>query len=219
VGSCARRGAVTCRACWFSRRVWSRSRCDQVDPRAPSPWRWRTHGLIRAMTQVVRGNRDCDQTVHDFLVSGHAAVRRILDVEVVLEPARPARCDATRRAADRCVSALRFRGQRPRRLVVGRPVQDAVEAMFKAVLECEPLLDLAGDWGCPLLARNGRSGARAHSVSGGIAHGRLGDAVVAGGRQLQLADGAGQFHRLRSTGNLRGGQSFKAVPHTAAAQW
>jgi len=72
------------------------------------------------MTQVLRGNRDCDQTVHDFLVSAPAAVRRVLDVEFVLEPARP-------------------------RLVVGRPVQDAVEVVLKAVLRCEPLLDLAGD--------------------------------------------------------------------------
>ena len=35
---------------------------------------------LRAMMQVLRGNRDCDQMVHDFLVSAHAAVRRILDV-------------------------------------------------------------------------------------------------------------------------------------------
>lgn len=65
-----------------------------------------------------------------------------------------------------------------------------------------------------MLARKGRSGARAHSVPGGIPHGRLGDAVVPGERQLQLADGATLFQRLRSTGNLRAAGRALRQSHT-----
>ena len=66
---------------------------------------------LRVMTQVLRGNRDCDQMVHDFLVSAHAAVRRILDVDVVLEPGSitPDR-DAARGAADPSCSGIAVPG-------------------------------------------------------------------------------------------------------------
>src|ERR1700756_5036998 len=42
---------------------------------------------LRTLTKLLQGNRDCDQLMQDILTSGYAAVRRILDVEVMLEPA------------------------------------------------------------------------------------------------------------------------------------
>ena len=42
---------------------------------------------LRTLAKLLRGNRDCDQLMQDILTSVYAAVRRILDVEVVLEPA------------------------------------------------------------------------------------------------------------------------------------
>ena len=41
---------------------------------------------LRTLVKLLRGNRDCDQLMRDVLTSAYAAVRRILDVEVVLEP-------------------------------------------------------------------------------------------------------------------------------------
>ena len=47
---------------------------------------------LRTLVKVLRGNRDCDQLIEDFLVAAYAAVRGILDVEVALDSASaPAR--------------------------------------------------------------------------------------------------------------------------------
>jgi hypothetical protein len=41
---------------------------------------------LRTLMKLAIGNRDCDRLMGDFLTTAHAAVRRILDVEVVLDP-------------------------------------------------------------------------------------------------------------------------------------
>jgi hypothetical protein len=211
--------AVTCRACWFSGRVRSRSRCDQADPRAPSPWRWCTHGLIRAMTQVLRGNRDCDQMVQTSWFPLMPPCAGSSTWRSSSSRLGHARCDATRRAADRSVPALRSRRQRPRRLVVGRPVQDAVEVVLKAVLRCEPLLDLAGDCGCCACSEGAI--ARAGTFGSWRNPSRAARRCCCSRR---APTSAGRWRNAISETAIdrqpsRGGQSFKAVPHTVAAQW
>jgi hypothetical protein len=42
---------------------------------------------LRTLVKLLQGNRDCDQLMQDILKDVYGVVRRILDVEVVLEPA------------------------------------------------------------------------------------------------------------------------------------
>src|SRR5690242_18217315 len=41
---------------------------------------------LRTLAKLLRGHRDCDQLMREILTSVYAAVRRILDVEVVVDP-------------------------------------------------------------------------------------------------------------------------------------
>jgi 1-acyl-sn-glycerol-3-phosphate acyltransferase len=130
---------------------------------------------LRTLLKVLRGNRDCDQLMHDFLVSAYAAVRRILDVEVVLESAS-AKPDAIPR--DEPVIVLsRHCGPGDSVLVawlVAIEYRLQLRIVLKAVLQCEPVLDLAGALGCLCFLSRGDRGRRqirglAESLIGGQA--------------------------------------------------
>ncbi|WNG93890.1 1-acyl-sn-glycerol-3-phosphate acyltransferase [Mycobacterium sp. ITM-2016-00318] len=170
---------------------------------------------LRAMTQVLRGNRDCDQMVHDFLVSAEVAVRRILDVEVVLEPGS-ATPDATPRDVPLIVLS-RHCGPGDSVLVawlLAIRYRMQLRVVLKAVLRCEPLLDLAGDWGCLcFLARGDRARTQIRLLA---------ESLTGGQAMLLFPEGANfswprwrdAIHRLRSTGNLRAAGRALRQSHT-----
>ncbi len=170
---------------------------------------------LRAMMQVLRGNRDCDQMVHDFLVSAHAAVRRILDVDVVLEPGS-ATPDTTPRDAPLIVLA-RHCGPGDSVLVawlLAVQYRMRLRVVLKAVLRCEPLLDLAGEWGCLcFLGRGDRARSQirflAESLTGGQAM-----LVFPEGANFSWPRWRNAIHRLRSTGDLRAAARALRQSHT-----
>ena len=126
--------------------------------------------------------------MRDFLGMAYAAVRRVLDVEVVLDPASATPEEIPR---DEPVIVLsRHCGPGDSVLVAWLLTIEyrlQVRIVLKAILRCEPALDFAGELGCLcFLARGGRA-RRSDSRSGRVAGRRAGDAPVPRGRELHLA--------------------------------
>jgi 1-acyl-sn-glycerol-3-phosphate acyltransferase len=170
---------------------------------------------LRVMTQVLRGNRNCDQMVHEFLVFAHAAVRRILDVDVVLE-AGSTTPEATPRDVPLIVLS-RHCGPGDSVLVawlLAVRYRMQLRVVLKAILRCEPLLDLAGDWGCLCFLGRGDRARRQIRV--------LAESLTGGQAMLLFPEGANfswprwrsAIHRLRSTGNLRAAGRALRQSHT-----
>ncbi|OBJ07230.1 1-acyl-sn-glycerol-3-phosphate acyltransferase [Mycobacterium sp. 1465703.0] len=130
---------------------------------------------LRTLVKLLQGNRDCDQLMRDILTSVYAAVRRTLDVEVVLEPAS-AEPDTIPR--DEPVIVLsRHCGPGDSVLVAWLLVIEYgfdLKIVLKSVLQCEPVLDFAGELGCLCFLRRGDRAreqirALAESMDGGQA--------------------------------------------------
>ena len=170
---------------------------------------------LRTLLKFLRGNRDCDQLIQDFLVSAYAAVRRILDVEVVLDPAS-AKPDAIPRDEPLIVLS-RHCGPGDSVLVAWLLAVEyrlQLRVVLKAVLQCEPVLDLAGELGCLcFLSRGGR----AHKQIRGLAE------SLGGGQAMLLFPEGANFSwprwrnaitQLRSTGGLRAARRALRQSHT-----
>jgi 1-acyl-sn-glycerol-3-phosphate acyltransferase len=170
---------------------------------------------LRTLGQVLRGNRDCDQLVHDFLVSAHAAVRRILDVEVALESGSATPDEIPRH--EPLIVLSRHCGPGDSILVswllaVRYGMQ--LRVVLKAILRAEPLLDLAGEWGC--LCFLGR-GDRARTQIRVLA-----ESLTGGQAMLLFPEGANfswprwreAIERLRSTGDVRAARNALRQSHT-----
>ena len=105
---------------------------------------------LRTLAHLLRGQRDGDQLVRDFLATAYTVVRRILDVEVVLDSDSTApeliprddpvivRCRATADPATACW----WRGDG----LSGYSLR--VRVVLKAVLRCVLVLHFAGNLGC-----------------------------------------------------------------------
>jgi 1-acyl-sn-glycerol-3-phosphate acyltransferase len=170
---------------------------------------------LRVMMQVLRGNRDCDQMVYDFLVSAHAAVRRILDVDVVLEAGSATPHDTPRDVP--LIVLSRHCGPGDSVLVawlLAVEYRMRLRVVLKAVLRCEPLLDLAGGWGCLCFLGRGDRARRqvrffAESLSGGQAM-----LLFPEGANFSWPRWRNAIHRLRSTGDLRAAARALRQSHT-----
>jgi 1-acyl-sn-glycerol-3-phosphate acyltransferase len=170
---------------------------------------------LRTLAQVLRGNRDCDQMVHDFLVSAHAVARRILDVQVVLESGSPTPDTIPR---DQPLIVLsRHCGPGDSVLVswlLAVRYRMPLRVVLKAVLRCEPLLDLAGEWGCLCFLGRGDRARRqirflAESLTGGQAL-----LLFPEGANFSWPRWRDAIHRLRSTGNIRAAGNALRQSHT-----
>ena len=170
---------------------------------------------LRTLLNFLRGNRDCDRLIQDFLVSAYAAVRRILDVEVVLDPAS-AKPDAIPRDEPLIVLS-RHCGPGDSVLVAWLLAVEyrlQLRVVLKAVLQCEPVLDLAGELGCLcFLSRGGR----AYKQIRGLAE------SLGGGQAMLLFPEGANFSwprwrnaitQLRSTGGLRAARHALRQSHT-----
>jgi 1-acyl-sn-glycerol-3-phosphate acyltransferase len=169
---------------------------------------------LRTLVKFLRGERHCDQLMQDFLTSAYAA-RRILDVEVVLDSAS-AKPDAIPR--DEPVIVLsRHCGPGDSVLVawlLAIEYRLQLRIVLKAVLQCEPALDLAGELGC--LCFLGRGDRARRQIRG------LAESLVGGQAMLLFPEGANfswpRWHdaiaQLRSTGGFRGARRALRQSHT-----
>lgn len=170
---------------------------------------------LRTLVKVLRGNRDCDQLIEDFLVSAYAAVRRILDVDVALESAS-AKPDSIPRDEPLIVLS-RHCGPGDSVLVAWLLVVEyrlQVRVVLKAMLQCEPVLDLAGELGCLcFLGRGDRARRQIRSLA---------ESLVGGQAMLLFPEGANfswprwrnAITKLRSTGGLRAARRALRQSHT-----
>jgi 1-acyl-sn-glycerol-3-phosphate acyltransferase len=170
---------------------------------------------LRTLVRVLRGERDCDQLVQDFLTVAYAAVRRILDVEVVLDSAS-AMPDAIPRN-EPVIVLSRHCGPGDSVLVawlLAIEYRLQLRIVLKAVLQCEPALDLAGELGCLIfLGRGDRARRQIHSAA---------ESLVGGQAMLLFPEGANftlprwraAIAQLRSTGGIRAASRALRQSHT-----
>ena len=174
---------------------------------------------LRTLVKLAIGNLDCDRLMGDVLTTAYAAVRRILDVEVVLDPSSTTPEDIPRH--EPVIVLSRHCGPGDSLLVAWLLTIEyrlQVRIVLKAVLRCEPVLDFAGELGCLcFLARGGRARRQIHDLA----------ASLVGGQALLLFPEGANFTwprwrtaiaELRSTGRIRAAsralrQSYTLPPH------
>jgi 1-acyl-sn-glycerol-3-phosphate acyltransferase len=178
---------------------------------------------LRTFVKLLRGGQDCDRLMRDVLGMAYTAARRVLDVEVVVDPASATPEEIPRE--EPVIVLSRHCGPGDSVLVAWLLTMEyrlQVRIVLKAILRCEPALDLAGELGCLcFLARGGRARHQIHELA----------ASLAGGQALLLFPEGANFTRprwraaiaeLRSTGGIRAAsralrQSHTLPPHTGGA--
>jgi len=178
---------------------------------------------LRTVGRLLCGERDCDRLMRDFLSMAHAAVRRILDVEVVLDPSSVTPNEIP--CHEPLIVLSRHCGPGDTVLVAWLLTVEyrlQVRIVLKAILRCEPVLDFAGELGCLcFLARGDRARHQIQDLA----------ASLAGGQAMLLFPEGANFTwprwraaiaELRSTGRIRAAsralrQSHTLPPHTGGA--
>jgi 1-acyl-sn-glycerol-3-phosphate acyltransferase len=175
---------------------------------------------LRTLLKLATGDLDGDRLAQEFLTAAYSAARRILDVEVVLDPAS-ATPDVVSR--DKPVIVLsRHCGPGDSLLVAWLLMAQyrlQIRAVLKSVLRFEPVLDYAGQLGCLcFLARGGKARRQIQDLA----------ASLSGGQALLLFPEGANFSwprwraaiaELRSTGKIHAAkralrQSHTLPPHT-----
>lgn len=170
---------------------------------------------LTTLARLLSGERDCDRLMRDILESVYAAVRKILDVEVVLDPAS-ASTDAIPRGEPVLVLS-RHCGPGDSVLVAWLLVVKyglRLRIVLKAVLRWEPVLDFAGALGCLCFLSRGD---RARRQIRGLA-----ESLAAGQAMLLFPEGANfswprwrkAINELRSTRGLRAAGRALRQSHT-----
>ncbi len=178
---------------------------------------------LRTLVKVATGNLDCDRLMGDFLTSAYAAVRRILDVEVVLDPSSTTPEEIPRR--EPVIVLSRHCGPGDTVLVawlltVAYRLQ--VRIVLKAVLRYEPVLDVAGTLGCLcFLGRGGRARHQIHNLAASLAGGQA-LLLFPEGANFTLPRWHAAIAELRSSGRIRAAshafrQSYTLPPRTGGA--
>ena len=178
---------------------------------------------LRTLVKLAIGDLDCDRLIGDFLTTAYAAVRRILDVEVVLDP-----CSTTPEEIPRhepVIVLSRHCGPGDTVLVAWLLTVEyrlRVRTVLKAVLRYEPVLDFAGELGCLcFLARGGRARHQIHDLAASLAGGQA-LLLFPEGANFTLPRWRAAIAELRSTGRIRAAsralrQSHTLPPHTGGA--
>jgi 1-acyl-sn-glycerol-3-phosphate acyltransferase len=178
---------------------------------------------LRTLVKLAVGDIDGDRLMRDFLNAAYVAARKLLDVEVVLDPSSASPEDVPR---DEPVIVLsRHCGPGDTVLVAWLLIftyRLQVRVVLKAVLHYEPVLDFAGQRGCLcFLARGDRARQQIHDLA----------ASLGGGQALLLfPEGANftwpRWHaaiaELRKTGRIRAAgralrRSYTLPPRTGGA--
>jgi 1-acyl-sn-glycerol-3-phosphate acyltransferase len=171
---------------------------------------------LRALWKLLRGGQDCDQFVCDILERAYTVGRRTLNVDVLLDTASPTPDQIPR--GEPVIVLSRHCGPGDTLLVawlLNIHYRLELRIVLKAVLRCEPVLDLAGDLGCLcfLHHRSERARKQIHDLA----------ASLVGGQALLLFPEGGNFTwarwrtaitRLRSSGRLREARRAWRQSHT-----
>jgi 1-acyl-sn-glycerol-3-phosphate acyltransferase len=170
---------------------------------------------VRTLLKLLQGNRDSDQLMQDILKDVYRAVVRILDVEVVLDPAS-AEPDTIPRDEPLIVLS-RHCGPGDSVLVAWLLVIEyrlQLTIVLKAVLRCEPVLDFAGELGrmC-FLSRGDRARRQIRDLA---------ESLVGGQAMLLFPEGANfswprwrkAIAQVRSTGGVREARRALRQSHT-----
>jgi 1-acyl-sn-glycerol-3-phosphate acyltransferase len=171
---------------------------------------------LRALWKLLRGGQDCDQFVRDILERAYTVGRRTLNVEVLLDTASPTPDQIPR--GEPVIVLSRHCGPGDTLLVawlLNIHYRLELRLVLKAVLRCEPVLDLAGDLGCLCFLHHLSEHARKqiHDLA----------ASLEGGQALLLFPEGGNFTwarwrtaitRLRSSGRLREARRAWRQSHT-----
>jgi 1-acyl-sn-glycerol-3-phosphate acyltransferase len=174
---------------------------------------------LRTLGKLASGNLDGDRLMGDFLTAAYAAVRRILDVEVVLDPSSTTPEEIPHH--EPVIVLSRHCGPGDSVLVAWLLTivyRLQVRIVLKAILRCEPVLDFAGALGCLcFLARGGRARHQIHDLA----------ASLGGGQALLLFPEGANFTwlrwraaitELRSTGRIRAASRALRQSHTLPPQ-
>jgi 1-acyl-sn-glycerol-3-phosphate acyltransferase len=178
---------------------------------------------LRTLVKLVVGDIDGDRLMRDFLNAAYVAARKLLDVEVVLDPSSASPEGVPR---DEPVIVLsRHCGPGDTVLVAWLLIftyRLQVRVVLKAVLHYEPVLDFAGQRGCLcFLARGDRARQQIHDLA----------ASLGGGQALLLFPEGANFTwprwraaiaELRKTGRIRAAgralrRSYTLPPRTGGA--
>ncbi|HZA09512.1 1-acyl-sn-glycerol-3-phosphate acyltransferase [Mycobacterium sp.] len=170
---------------------------------------------LRTLGKVVCGERDCDRLMQEFLTSAYTAVRKILDVEVVLDSASAAPETISR--DEPMIVLARHCGPGDSVLVawlIAVEYRLQLRVVLKAVLKCEPVLDLAGSMGCLCFLSRGD---RARRQIRGLA-----ESLTGGQAMLLFPEGANfswprwrdAVRELHSTGGFRAARRALRQSHT-----
>jgi 1-acyl-sn-glycerol-3-phosphate acyltransferase len=159
---------------------------------------------LRALWQLLRGGLDCDLFMRDVLERAHTVGRRTLNLDVQLDDASPTPEQIPR--DEPMIVLSRHCGPGDTLLLawlLNVHYGLRLRIVGKALLRCEPVLDLAGDLGCLcFLHRGAKARKQIHDFAGSLV----------GGQALLLFPEGGNFTwrrwreavtRLRSTGRLR----------------
>jgi 1-acyl-sn-glycerol-3-phosphate acyltransferase len=171
---------------------------------------------LRALWKLLRGGQVCDQFIRDVLERAYTVGRRTLNVEVLLDTASPTPDQIPR--GEPVIVLSRHCGPGDTLLVAWLlNIHYGLELriVLKAILRCEPVLDLAGDLGCLcfLHHRSDRARKQIHDLA----------ASLGGGQALLLFPEGGNFTwarwrtaivRLRSSGRLREARRAWRQSHT-----
>ena len=170
---------------------------------------------LRTLAHLLRGQRDGDQLVRDFLDTAYTVVRRILDVEVVLDSDSAAPELIPR--DDPVIVMSRHCGPGDSVLVAwlltfGYSLR--LRVVLKAVLRCEPVLDFAGDLGCLcFLARGDRARRQIHDTAASLIGGQA-LLIFPEGANFSWPRWRAAIAKLRSTGRIRAARRALKQSHT-----
>lgn len=171
---------------------------------------------LRALWKLMHGDQDCDEFMRDLLERGYTVGRRTLNIGVLLDDASPPPDQIPREAP--VIVLSRHCGPGDTLLVawlLNIHYQLPLRIVLRALLRCEPVLDLAGDLGCLCFLQHSSDKARKqiHDLAAS-----LGD-----GEALLIFPEGGNFTwnrwrnaviRLRSSGRLREARRAWRQTHT-----
>lgn len=178
---------------------------------------------LRTLVKLLCGERDGDRLMHDFLSMAYAAVRRILDVEVVLDPSSATPNEIPRH--EPLIVLSRHCGPGDTVLVAWLLMVEyrlQIRIVLKAILRYEPVLDFVEQLGCLcFLARGGRARRQIHDLAVSLAGGQA-MLLFPEGANFTLPRWRAAIAELRSTGQIRAAsralrQSHTLPPHTGGA--
>jgi 1-acyl-sn-glycerol-3-phosphate acyltransferase len=171
---------------------------------------------LRALWKLLHGCQDCDQFMSDILERAYTVGRRTLNISVLLDDASAAPEQIPREAP--VIVLSRHCGPGDTLLVawlLNIHYRLPLRIVLKALLRCEPVLDLAGDLGCLCFLRHRSEHARKqiHDLA----------ASLGSGQALLLFPEGGNFTwrrwrsaiiRLRSSGRIREARRAWRQSHT-----